>query len=108
MIKLLAFVFLGTIAIVLSNRCHVTNDENEILCGNANNMTCNDVAYIPYCHQTSTDPKVQLNGVCSCEHFCFADSECSKGCSWSSRYVGVCQEVYTNSIQKVCLCKRRH
>ncbi|XP_060553873.1 uncharacterized protein LOC132714955 [Ruditapes philippinarum] len=105
MYTLFALTFLGAIGIALSVRCHVTFDDKELHCGDSTNMTCSSNNYIPYCHQVSTDPNVQNNGICSCEKFCFVDDECGKGCG--TKFVGKCVEVYPGSIEKICLCKSR-
>ncbi|XP_060569965.1 uncharacterized protein LOC132728331 [Ruditapes philippinarum] len=99
----LAIICLVKIGDVLCYRCHVNNDVTDLDCGNAFNMSCKGVAHIPHCTQFTTDPAVQMNGVCSCEKFCFTDLECAQGCK--APYVGKCLEGYHLSIEKICLCE---
>ncbi|XP_060553875.1 uncharacterized protein LOC132714956 [Ruditapes philippinarum] len=107
MYKLLALTFLAAIAIVLSYKCHVTDGDGQIHCGDINNMTCKDVNYTPFCLQIDDNPNVNMNGVCSCQEFCITTDDCSRGCGSSGRYIPKCVEAYHLSIERFCVCIRR-
>ncbi|KAL4218554.1 hypothetical protein ACF0H5_023288 [Mactra antiquata] len=96
------FIVLCVVAVVaFGNRCHVSNDETALHCADINNMTCASSQYTPFCHKVSDSG--YLNGICSCEQFCFTTSDCGSGC-WRSH--PECREAYANSIEKICVCVR--
>ena len=50
-------------AIVWTTRCTPSKNDGDLHCGDYDNMTCNDVHYVPYCHPLRNTNE----GICTCE-----------------------------------------
>ena len=61
--KALCITYVQISAIVWATRCTPSQDDTDLHCGDADNMTCNDVHYVPYCHPLRNTNE----GVCTCE-----------------------------------------